>query len=49
MSESQAKLHRIPAGSTTSETAQTSGMQRFAAISGATVGAQTIWMGEAHT
>jgi uncharacterized RmlC-like cupin family protein len=24
-------------------------MQRFAAITGATVGAQAIWMGEAHT
>jgi uncharacterized RmlC-like cupin family protein len=49
VSEGRAKLHHIPAGSTSSGTAQTSGMRRFAAISGDSVGAQAIWMGEAHT
>jgi uncharacterized RmlC-like cupin family protein len=48
MHEQAAKLHHVPAGSLTSSTAQTSGMQRFAAISGAKVGAQAIWMGQTH-
>jgi uncharacterized RmlC-like cupin family protein len=30
------------------ETAQSSGMARYAALSGATVGSEKIWMGEAH-
>jgi uncharacterized RmlC-like cupin family protein len=30
------------------ETAQTSGMQRSSAISGSTVGAEGLWMGETH-
>jgi uncharacterized RmlC-like cupin family protein len=42
------RLHHIPAGSTTAGTTQTSGMTRFAAISGDSVGAQAIWMGETH-
>jgi uncharacterized RmlC-like cupin family protein len=31
-----------------SDTAQTEGMRRFAAISGASVGAEKLWMGETH-
>jgi uncharacterized RmlC-like cupin family protein len=31
-----------------SETAQTSGMHRLAAISGASVGAEKLWMGQTH-
>jgi uncharacterized RmlC-like cupin family protein len=38
-------LRRIPAGSLSSGTAQTSGMIRTAAISGDLVGAQALWMG----
>lgn len=31
-----------------SDTAQTEGMRRFAAISGGSVGAEKLWMGETH-
>jgi uncharacterized RmlC-like cupin family protein len=31
-----------------SDTAQTEGMRRFVAISGASVGAEKLWMGETH-
>ena len=48
MDENAVRLHHIPAGAVMSGTAQTSGMQRFAAISGASVGAQAIWMGQTH-
>lgn len=41
-------LHQIFAGALTSDTAQTSGMRRFEAISGKTVGAEKLWMGETH-
>jgi uncharacterized RmlC-like cupin family protein len=39
-------LRHVPADEVSAETAQTSGMQRFAAISGATVGAERLWMGQ---
>jgi uncharacterized RmlC-like cupin family protein len=42
------KLHHIPAESCTSSTAQTAGMERFAALSGDSVGSRAIWMGETH-
>jgi len=38
-------LRLIRAGSLSSDTAQTGGMQRSAAISGELVGAQALWMG----
>lgn len=41
-------LRHIPAGEVDAETAQTSGMQRFAAISAKTVGSQRLWMGQTH-
>lgn len=40
------KLYHIPAEACTAGTAQTLGMTRLAAISGAAVGAQAIWMGQ---
>jgi uncharacterized RmlC-like cupin family protein len=40
------KLHHVPAEACVSNTAQTSGMTRFAALSGETVGSSAIWMGE---
>lgn len=40
------KLHRIPAADLDAETAQTSGMRRYAAISGRSVGSQVLWMGQ---
>ena len=48
MEEHAGRLHHIPANSLTSSTAQTSGMRRFAAISGVQVGAQAIWMGQTY-
>ncbi len=44
----RARLHHIKASEVTSNTEQTEGMQRFAAVSGQTVGSERIWMGETH-
>ena len=41
-------LRQIFAGSLSEDTAQTSGMRRLEAISGKTVGAEKLWMGETH-
>jgi uncharacterized RmlC-like cupin family protein len=41
-------LRHIRADDVDAETAQTSGMRRFAAISNARVGSQRLWMGETH-
>ena len=41
-------LHHVRAAEVTAETAQTSGMQRFAAISNSTVGSEKLWMGQTH-
>jgi uncharacterized RmlC-like cupin family protein len=40
------RLHRIGSGELRVDTAQTPGMRRAEAISGATVGAVNLWMGE---
>ncbi|TAK68500.1 MAG: cupin domain-containing protein [Actinomycetota bacterium] len=42
------RLHHVTPLGLDAETAQTSGMRRFAAISGATVHARGLWMGETH-
>jgi uncharacterized RmlC-like cupin family protein len=42
------KLHHTPHESLSSATAQTPGMERFEAISGARSGSDKIWMGENH-
>src|SRR5215472_10787291 len=42
------RLHHLPAEAVSTGTAQTSGMTRFAAISGDAVGARAIWMGRTH-
>jgi uncharacterized RmlC-like cupin family protein len=39
-------LHRIAAADLDPETAQTSGMRRYAAVSGRSVGSQSLWMGQ---
>ncbi|WP_327293706.1 MULTISPECIES: cupin domain-containing protein [unclassified Streptomyces] len=44
----RARLHHVRAGSLDEGTAQSGGMQRFAAISGKTAGSERIWMGETH-
>jgi uncharacterized RmlC-like cupin family protein len=41
-------LRHIRAAEIDSETAQTSGMQRYAAISAGKVGSERLWMGETH-
>jgi uncharacterized RmlC-like cupin family protein len=40
------RVHHIKASELSSATAQTAGMQRLAAITGASVGSDKIWMGE---
>jgi uncharacterized RmlC-like cupin family protein len=42
------QLHHTPKGTLSASTAQTPGMERFAAISGGQSGAERIWMGETH-
>ncbi len=41
-------LHRVAAGALIGQTTQTSGMKRLEAISGNTVGAASLWMGQTH-
>jgi uncharacterized RmlC-like cupin family protein len=40
------RVHHVKASELSSATAQTGGMQRFAAITGGSVESETIWMGE---
>ncbi|HEY2206549.1 MAG TPA: cupin domain-containing protein [Pseudonocardia sp.] len=42
------RLHHVRAGELDGSTAQSGGMTRLAAISGARVGSEAIWMGETH-
>ena len=42
------RVHHVKASELSAGTAQTEGMQRFAAISGASVGSEKIWMGETY-
>jgi uncharacterized RmlC-like cupin family protein len=42
------KLRHTPSAGLSSDTAQSPGMRRFAAISGDLAGSEGIWMGEAH-
>ncbi|MEU4154914.1 cupin domain-containing protein [Actinoplanes sp. NPDC026670] len=42
------RLHHIASHSLSGHTAQTSGMRRVEAISGATVGSRNLWMGQTH-
>jgi uncharacterized RmlC-like cupin family protein len=41
-------LRHVPAAEMSTETAQTAGMRRLAAISSTTVGSQKLWMGQTH-
>lgn len=41
-------LRHIKAGQLSGDTTQTSGMRRFEAISGKSVGSEKLWMGETH-
>jgi len=42
------RLHRIAPNGLINQTTQTSGMKRFEAVSGKTVGAHNLWMGQTH-
>lgn len=42
------RVHHVKASDITSDTAQSEGMRRFAALSGRTVGTEKLWMGETH-
>lgn len=42
------RLHHVKASDVDTNTAQTEGMRRLAAISGETVGSEKLWMGETH-
>jgi len=44
----RARVHHVRADDLDGDTAQTGGMRRFAAISGARVGSERMWMGETH-
>jgi len=45
---SRTRVHHIRASELSADTAQTAGMQRFSAISGASVGSEKVWMGETY-
>lgn len=42
------RVHHVRASDISSDTAQSEGLRRFAALSGASVGAEKLWMGETH-
>ena len=42
------RVHHVRASELSSGTAQTEGMRRFVAVSGASVGSEKIWMGETY-
>lgn len=42
------RVYHVKASDIDSDTAQTDGMRRFAALSGRSVGAEKLWMGETH-
>ena len=41
-------LHHVRADELSGDTTQTSGMRRFEAVSGKTVGSEKLWMGQTH-
>ncbi|MFC1413957.1 cupin domain-containing protein [Streptacidiphilus sp. N1-12] len=44
----RSRVHHIRADDLDGDTAQTGGMRRFAAVSGARVGSERMWMGQTH-
>ncbi|BBZ72073.1 cupin domain-containing protein [Mycobacterium paraseoulense] len=42
------RVHHIKSSEISSDTAQSDGLRRFAALSGTSVGAEKLWMGETH-
>jgi len=47
-SDRRSRVHHVRADDLDGGTAQTGGMRRFAAISGARVGSERMWMGQTH-
>lgn len=48
MDDFHQRLHQVTPGDLSVDTAQTSGMRRVEAISGARVGSRDLWMGQTH-
>jgi len=46
--DARSRVHHVRSDDLDGDTAQTGGMRRFAAISGARVGSERMWMGETH-
>ncbi|MFR9802477.1 cupin domain-containing protein [Pseudonocardia sp. RS010] len=44
----RARVHLVKGGELSRDTAQTTGMRRLEAVSGATVGSEKLWTGETH-
>jgi uncharacterized RmlC-like cupin family protein len=42
------RVHHVKASDISSDTAQSEGLRRFAALTGKSVGAEKLWMGETH-
>src|ERR1700758_709007 len=42
------RVHHVKASDISADTAQSAGLRRFAALSGRSVGAEKLWMGETH-
>src|ERR1700756_1020955 len=42
------RVHHVKASDISADTAQSDGLRRFAALSGRSVGAEKLWMGETH-
>ncbi|ORB73668.1 cupin domain-containing protein [Mycobacterium scrofulaceum] len=42
------RVHHVKASGISPDTAQSEGLRRFAALSGTSVGAEKLWMGETH-
>lgn len=48
MDDAAKRLHLVRGSELGTNTAQTSGMTRFAALSGSSVGSRALWMGRTH-
>jgi uncharacterized RmlC-like cupin family protein len=44
----RSRVHHVKASDISSDNAQSKGLRRFAALSGNSVGAEKLWMGETH-
>ncbi|ORJ55632.1 cupin domain-containing protein [Mycobacterium simiae] len=44
----RSRVHHVKASDISTDTAQSEGLRRFAALNGKSVGAEKLWMGETH-